>query len=287
MAPQLLAFYLLCLSIAGLLTFYCFIKGNAGMVKRCITILVLLHIMVVILWCSPWGAWLFTLLLCGVASFEVSRHQLGWLGSWLLTFAALILAVTIFKLAISIWLWGWLLGLVAVFILPAHVLASKTASLVFTLIFVVLGCAALLFLVQPVPVLWMLLILIVQFNDTLALFIGKALGKHRLFPNLSPNKSVEGYVAGALGVILALIAAYGLLGFEMASPTAWGWLALVGWVAASLGDLVFSKYKRAQGIKDFSAMLPGHGGIVDRFDSLLVTAPAFLGLYIGFPHAFS
>lgn len=290
MAPQLLAFYLLCLSLAGLLALYSAIKGNKKMVKRCVTILALLHLIVAILWCSPWGAWVFTSLLCCVASFEVSRHQMSRLGSVLLAIVATSISIVIFKMGIYVdawvWLLAWLIGLVAVFVLPTKVLATKGACFIFTLLFVVLGCTALLLLVQPVPILWMLLILMVQFNDTLALLVGKALGKRKLFPNLSPNKSIEGYIAGAIGVCMALITSYYLLGFNLISPAAWAGLAVGGWVAASLGDLVFSKYKRAQGIKDFSALLPGHGGIVDRFDSLLVTAPAFLAFYMGVPNAF-
>lgn len=114
-------------------------------------------------------------------------------------------------------------------------------------------------------------------TDTFAFFIGSAFGKHKLAPYISPKKSVEGAVGGLVGCVCAFLL-YGVIlqsGFEM-TVNLWA-LALygvVGSVAGMLGDLALSLVKREHQIKDYGNVLPGHGGLLDRFDSLLFAAPA-------------
>ena len=107
--------------------------------------------------------------------------------------------------------------------------------------------------------------------DTGAYFAGRALGRHKLAPEVSPSKTWEGSVGG---FIAALIVG-GLLGLWLRLPLPFALAAagLIG-VLAQLGDLGKSAVKREIGIKDFGALIPGHGGVLDRFDSLLFTAPA-------------
>jgi phosphatidate cytidylyltransferase len=113
-------------------------------------------------------------------------------------------------------------------------------------------------------------------SDAFALFAGMAFGKHKLAPKLSPKKTVEGSVGGFAGSVLCCVA-YGLLvqavwGFQPNFPV----LALYGLVASlvsQLGDLSFSYIKREFGIKDYGHLLPGHGGVLDRFDSVIFCAP--------------
>ncbi len=99
-------------------------------------------------------------------------------------------------------------------------------------------------------VIWLLL-LTTWASDTFAYFAGVKWGKRKIVPNISPNKSLEGYVGGFIGCLLTGI-------------------------AAPLGDLFESKLKRACGVKDSGVLLPGHGGVLDRFDSLLFSAPMVL-----------
>ena len=115
-------------------------------------------------------------------------------------------------------------------------------------------------------------------NDTCAYCVGVKFGKHKMFPILSPKKSVEGFVGGIAGAaVLGLI--YGLL-FGKYLPTltmpAAGCTVIcaVGALIAVAGDLAASAIKRDAEIKDYSNLIPGHGGILDRFDSILFTAPA-------------
>ena len=116
--------------------------------------------------------------------------------------------------------------------------------------------------------------LILWGNDTGAYLAGKFLGKHRLFERISPNKTWEGFVGG---VLLALVTAL-VLAHYFPVLVRWQWLgmALVISLFGTFGDLVESMLKRSQQVKDSGAVLPGHGGLLDRFDGLLFAAPAVL-----------
>ncbi len=116
-------------------------------------------------------------------------------------------------------------------------------------------------------------------NDTGAYCVGSLIGKHRLFPRISPKKSWEGSIGGGILAIIAsqVIAIYSHdfhADNELLNRLAWGGLALVVVVFGTWGDLVESLLKRKLGIKDSGNFLPGHGGILDRFDSSLLAIPA-------------
>ncbi len=121
--------------------------------------------------------------------------------------------------------------------------------------------------------------ILIWVNDTFAYLVGKSLGRTKLFPSVSPKKTVEGSLGG---LIFACVAAYIMAGYETSlSILQWIVLALVLVIAGNLGDLVESKFKRMAQVKDSGAILPGHGGIWDRLDSLIFAAPfAYLTLNI-------
>ncbi len=116
------------------------------------------------------------------------------------------------------------------------------------------------------------LFLILWLNDTGAYITGKLAGKHKMFPRISPKKSWEG-LAG--GLVMALLVTY--LGRPLFPdiPVLHLWiLCPVIVISGTLGDLIESAWKRAAGVKDSGKLMPGHGGILDRFDSLILAAPA-------------
>ncbi|QHL88312.1 CDP-archaeol synthase [Nibribacter ruber] len=121
--------------------------------------------------------------------------------------------------------------------------------------------------------------LLIWASDTGAYIAGKSFGRHKLFPRISPGKTWEGWIGG---VILSLVVAY-VLAMYFADLTLVQWLgvgALVS-VFGVLGDLVESMLKRSLDVKDSGTLIPGHGGILDRFDSLILVVPflvAFLEL---------
>ena len=119
---------------------------------------------------------------------------------------------------------------------------------------------------------------IIWIGDTAAMEIGKRFGKNKLAPSISPNKSVEGFVAGFFGAALVAVLMHY---WKFPSITLLHLLVIaIGCsLFGQLGDLVESMWKRSLNIKDSSSIIPGHGGILDRFDSLLFAAPFMYGYF--------
>ena len=113
-------------------------------------------------------------------------------------------------------------------------------------------------------------------TDTGAYLVGCAIGKHKLCPIISPKKTVEGLVGGILGGIIGMIAYALVLQHFFGFTVNYIYAAIYGALGAggaTFGDLMFSVIKRQTGIKDYGKLLPGHGGILDRFDSVTIVAP--------------
>lgn len=113
-------------------------------------------------------------------------------------------------------------------------------------------------------------------SDTMALFAGMSCGKHKLAPLVSPKKTVEGSLGGLIGGMVGMVL-FRIIFFlctEVQLNILWCiFLGLIGAIMGQLGDLVFSAVKREYGIKDYGRLLPGHGGVLDRFDSVIFAAP--------------
>ena len=118
---------------------------------------------------------------------------------------------------------------------------------------------------------WVFFVFLTTFaSDTTAFFIGKALGRHRLAPSISPGKTWEGAIGGIVGSII--ISLFFTLPTPLNLPLSWGQEVLLGvlvCIFGQLGDLVESLFKRNIGVKDSSQAIPGHGGFLDRMDSIL------------------
>jgi len=121
-------------------------------------------------------------------------------------------------------------------------------------------------------------------NDTFAFIVGKSIGKRKLFERVSPKKTIEGFIGG---IVFSVLASYIISRFYFEpkesyfkkSLVIWMTIALIVSVFGTIGDLIESKFKRAAGVKDSGAIMPGHGGILDRLDSVIFVAPIIFLFY--------
>ncbi|WP_347372970.1 phosphatidate cytidylyltransferase [Aequorivita sp. Q41] len=129
------------------------------------------------------------------------------------------------------------------------------------------------------PELIVAVFILIWCNDTFAYLVGKNFGKHKLLERISPKKTIEGFVGGMMGALLAGIVIFKLL--ENYSPMdaekypLWVWItmAIIVAVFGTIGDLIQSKFKRQAGVKDSGIIMPGHGGLYDRLDSIIYASP--------------
>ena len=261
--------------------------------KRILTALVLIPLVLALVFLGP--KWLFTLVTAVVAMLAAWEF-LGMAGQYgakpprvavLLAIAGLFAGVFewpdltaaifgIFSLALLVY---------CTFRAPVErVMADATAS-----VFCLLYCGFTLMALPALreqpngPSLVAFLLCAVWAGDTVALYVGRAWGRHKLAPSLSPNKSWEGALGSVAGSLLATGILLGLANLlaqwdsaRLSFPDdAWYWLglAVVVNVAAQVGDLAESALKRSAGVKDSGSLLPGHGGVLDRVDALLLAAP--------------
>ncbi|MBP6040569.1 MAG: phosphatidate cytidylyltransferase [Flavobacterium sp.] len=122
------------------------------------------------------------------------------------------------------------------------------------------------------------LFILIWTNDTFAYLVGKSIGKHKLYERISPKKTIEGFLGG---VVFAVFAGYLISklyikpnpNFSDTSILIWTMIALIVGVFGTIGDLIESKFKRIAEVKDSGKIMPGHGGILDRLDSVIFVAP--------------
>ncbi len=131
---------------------------------------------------------------------------------------------------------------------------------------------------QYTPLLLLSIFIMIWCNDTFAYICGKLLGKHKLYEKISPKKTIEGFIGGVVFTQVAAFILFKYTGIQATLPF-WMLLALTISVIGTIGDLVESKYKRQAGVKDSGAIMPGHGGILDRLDSILFAAPFLFLIY--------
>jgi phosphatidate cytidylyltransferase len=276
--------------------------------KRILTALVLIPVVLVLVFLGPKWQWLFSLAVAGVAALSGWEYlgltrRCGAQPPRIATVAGLLalfavdfqwpdLVPALFSAL------GLTLLLYCAMFKPVGDMIPNAAASVFCLFYIGLTLLALPALrEQPDGAsLVVFLLLVVWAGDTAAYFVGRAWGRHKMAPSLSPGKSWEGAVASVAGSVLIAAALVGLatlmqeprnsvlLGWlERVCPSTvlsypdeiWYWLGLAAVVnvAAQVGDLAESGLKRSAGVKDSGDLLPGHGGMLDRIDALLLAAP--------------
>ena len=159
-----------------------------------------------------------------------------------------------------------------------HATLEQISGTFFAAIFIPLSFSSVIRITQMENGIYLVILPFVAawITDSCAYFVGVTLGKHRIAPYLSPKKTVEGTVGGILGCMLGMLLYGGIIQFFFNIDANYVLLALLGMIgalAAEFGDLSMSFVKRQFRIKDYGNIMPGHGGILDRFDSLLFAAP--------------
>ncbi|GHA49176.1 phosphatidate cytidylyltransferase [Salinimicrobium marinum] len=116
---------------------------------------------------------------------------------------------------------------------------------------------------------------LIWINDTFAYLVGKNFGKRKLFERISPNKTIEGFLGG---LVFAALGSYVVfLITDLLNILTWLGLAVILSIFGTLGDLIQSKFKRQAGVKDSGKLMPGHGGLLDRLDSIIFSSPFVYG----------
>lgn len=265
--------------------------------KRVLTALILIPLVLLLVFLGPRWQWLFTLAVALVATLAAWEYmglaektgarppRIAVLAAILALFAgysqwpgqtAAILGVLSLSLLIY-----------CTFSRPVEQLIADASTSIFCLLYAGFTLISLPALHENPegngPSLLTFLLCVVWAGDAVALYVGRAWGRHKMAPTISPNKSWEGALGSVAGGLLATAALLGLSHLLQTRDTAWlsypedfwYWLTLAVVInaAAQVGDLAESALKRSAGVKDSGSLLPGHGGVLDRIDALLLAAP--------------
>lgn len=264
--------------------------AGGGLVTRFLTAVVILAVLFTLIWVPNLsiGLALFVTILAAIGLHEyyamaratqmIAVSHAGVLAGVCVTFSGFLLGAE----STSAVLYAGCVFVMAVLVLRARLSASAFAASVFGVFYVGWFSAHIGFLHRVPefgPGLVTILIASVALTDTMAFFVGKSLGRHKLTPKVSPNKTWEGAIGGFSASVLILTVFYVL-------RDKLNWIALPDWslgryllagaalsLFAQIGDLTESSIKRSAGVKDSGQAFPGHGGVLDRCDGILFAAP--------------
>jgi len=279
--------------------------------KRVLTALILIPLVLVLVFLPAQWQWLFSLAVAGVAALAgweylnltmrcgANPPRVATVGALLALFAARFVWTDSDYLLSVFGILGLALLAYCTFFRPVDGVIADASASIFCLLYTGLTLLAVPALREPPygsSSVILFLFCVVWAGDTSAYYVGRAWGRHKMAPKLSPGKSWEGAAASVAGSVLVVAALVELSTLqqspqdsmllswlERACPAAilsypdelWYWLVLAALVniAAQVGDLAESALKRSAGVKDSGDLLPGHGGVLDRIDALLLAAP--------------
>ena len=263
------------------------------MLKRILTAVVAMAVFLPVLYFSYTPAFAIVVSLCAaVAELEMLRCTALW-RKWCLTVPLVLLALALPLAAawpgIAMGVIGYALIAMIVTVLYAFaVMTFSKGSITFSDISVALtggfyiiaaftALSVLRYAVAMGEYLYLICFIGAWVTDTFAYFTGMLLGKHKLIPDVSPKKTVEGSVGGVVFCVLSMLL-YGYIvsrltdGAVVANYLVLGISGVLISVVSQIGDLLMSAIKRAYGVKDFGRLFPGHGGVLDRFDSVMAVS---------------
>lgn len=278
----ILGFYIFSLFYIGSVGIFALLKKKKELVNRTITLMAALHVLCLVFLGGTYVFLVFAAALLGAGAYEMTRR----------TRAGSIWAIAM-SLGLGAFLFlnkTWLDYMLPVFLLTSlFAFAGKKERvrsgwyLYGFVLFVLVPCAVSIAAIYEINSGWIIaLILLLQLNDGFAYLAGKGFGKTKPFKRISPDKSLEGYAAGMIGIVLGLVLLHSAIpvikGYSIGRTAL---LAAYMFIFGNAGDLLFSAVKRKLDIKDFGNILPGHGGILDRFDNILFAAPVLYFLLRG------
>lgn len=240
-----------------------------------------------------------------MATFEILR-VFGLERVWLVSVPAYILGSTLpfacyfvtddmlylYLLTIAALLFAYLIYLMGVAVFSRGKISVRAIAEVFFLVTYVVMSFASLSMIRYMDketgfYRLVLVFLAAWITDTSAYLVGSLIGKHKLIPEISPKKTVEGAIGGVVGALLSYLLFGLILDLSISnlhvSYVALALFSVILSVVSQIGDLIASLIKREHGVKDYSNLLPGHGGIMDRFDSILAVSTILLILTLIFP----
>ncbi|MFZ5438617.1 MAG: phosphatidate cytidylyltransferase [Myxococcota bacterium] len=267
-------------------------EKNKNLVVRVISALALLPIVLYLLYLGGWwsaGLFGFAAAACAHEYITITHKHVSPIG-WLVvamaaampllpvaspTHANALISGATGVVLLAAWVWHLLRG-------PLPEAPQRTANLLTAFIYGHGGLTALAALrLANDGGLWVLAALVITWgNDTMAYFAGRLFGKHKLYPEVSPNKTWEGFFGGFVGAIGFLFVQRAFF-FPALTVVDCFVLGSLGSILGPAGDLCESMLKRAYGVKDSGKIIPGHGGMLDRIDALIFNAPMVL-LYVQF-----
>lgn len=279
---KLAIFYGTALIILIITFIVAFLRKDLELKKRCITLIVLIHLVCLIILSGKIAFTIFMMLVAAISAAEITRRCYSSSQTIMISLLFMLALFLMNQWVAAFWVLQPLAILVYLILigLKPRFLNNLVQCWACLILVVIPGCTSLCLLFQRDYAHIIALILLVQFNDGFSYLAGKKLGKTRFkfIQSISPGKTLEGYVGGISGILLACLLLNTVISIYPAKDMLLRSLLLflIVFVFANMGDLAFSSFKRKLGIKDFSNILAGHGGVLDRLDSILFLAPMYL-----------
>ncbi len=271
---MILNFYIVAISLLGIGFLYAWSTEQKKLVQRGFTLLVLIHIFCLAI---SGGLFVFTgaiIIMAAIIAFELAR--LYDINAIIMSLTTLIIVplllpfIGLVKYILPI----FILFTASSFLLKEKTIVKKSYFFLFYIFFLIPCALSIIGIYRLFSDAVIAIFLLLQLNDSFGLIFGKRYGKRKVFKKISPNKTIAGYLFGGAGLILGILFLHAAIPvFKHYSLTYDVTIIAYMFIMGNAGDLFFSFIKRKMKVKDFSNFLPGHGGVLDRFDNFLFVSP--------------